>query len=96
MGHVPLYDDSAPIVCTITDQEVPDRLALLERMRTNLTAIEPSEHGLVLHFPIRDEVEADIRRFAADEKRCCEFWGFEVTKAPDELILRWDGPPRKP
>lgn len=37
--------------------------------------------------------EADLRRFAVDEKRCCQFWGFAVATTDHDLTLRWDGPP---
>ena len=33
-----------------------------------------------------------MRRFAVDEKRCCQFWGFAVIEGDDEIVLRWDGP----
>ena len=49
-------------------------------------------HGLLLHFPNRPEVAVDLRRFAVDEKRCCQFWGFAVVATADSLTLRWDGP----
>jgi hypothetical protein len=55
-----------------------------------LTSIRTTEHGLEAHF--RREADADVRRFAAAEKQCCRFWGFDVTTAAD-VRLRWDGPP---
>jgi hypothetical protein len=30
---VPIYDATAPIACTITDAEIPERVALVERIR---------------------------------------------------------------
>ncbi len=39
------------------------------------------------------QVEADVRRFATDEKGCCQFWGFNVETNADVLTLQWDGPP---
>jgi hypothetical protein len=90
---MPIYDATAPITCTIGTDEVAGRVELLERLRTNLRGLERTEHGLVLHFEKRPEVEADVRRFAADEKRCCQFWGFAVHGADDDLTLRWDAPP---
>lgn len=35
----------------------------------------------------------DLRRFAVDEKRCWQFWGFAVASTDHDLTLRWDGPP---
>jgi hypothetical protein len=93
LNPMPIYDATAPITCTIGTDEVAGRVELLERLRTNLRWLERTEHGLVLHFEKRPEVEADVRRFAVDEKRCCRFWGFAVHAAADDLTLRWDAPP---
>jgi hypothetical protein len=90
---LPLYDDSAPIACTIGAEEIPDRIAIVERMRAATTSLERTETGLLLQFPREPEIEADVRRFVVDEKRCCQFWGFAVIEGDDEIVLRWDGPP---
>ena len=92
MKPIPLYDETAPVACTISDEEIPDRVAQLERMRDNLDAVERTDHGLLLRFPVRADIEADLRRFAIDEKRCCQFWGFDVV-TDGGLALRWDAPP---
>jgi hypothetical protein len=93
MKPVPIYDSTAPITCTIGTEEVSGRIELLERLRTTLRRLDHTDHGLLLHFEERPEVEADLRRFAVDEKRCCQFWGFAVHGADDDLTLRWDAPP---
>jgi hypothetical protein len=90
---LPIYDASAPIVCTIAHADVPERLALVGRMRAAATRIERTPHGLVLHFPHDPEVLADLHAFAVGEKGCCGFWGFEIVDRGDEVALRWDGPP---
>lgn len=91
---IPIYDETAPVACTIGDDEVADRVELLERMRDDLERLERTEHGLLLHFSSgRPGIEDDVRRFAVDEKRCCAFWGFDVITSPGLLALRWDGPP---
>jgi hypothetical protein len=90
---IPVYDDTAPITCTIGSDEIPERIELVEQVRHNLERIERTQHGLLLHFPNRPDIDADLRRFAVDEKRCCQFWGFEVGTTPDQITLRWDGPP---
>jgi hypothetical protein len=90
---IPLYDETKPISCTIDRGEVSTRVELIERMRLNLDRIERGEHGMILRFPNRADIEADLERFAVDEKRCCEFWGFAVEVQADELTLRWDAPP---
>lgn len=90
---IPIYDATAPIACTATNEEITGRIEQLERMRTHLTRFERTEHGLSLHFPNRPDIDAHVRRFTADEQRCCTFWGFDVAATGDELTLRWDGPP---
>jgi hypothetical protein len=93
MKRLPLYDESADIACTITPDEVPARIELVEKMRRGLNRLERTEHGLLLFFAPDRIDEADVRRFASDEKRCCQFWGFAVEAAPETLSLLWDGPP---
>ena len=83
MKSIPLYDATAPIVCIADDDEIPERIDQVERMRDALDHVDRTEHGLLLRFPNEPAVEADVRRFAADEKRCCQFWGFEVLDDDD-------------
>ena len=89
----PIFDGAAPVACTASSTEIPIRIEQVERMRTHLDRLERTPHGLLLHFRNRPDIEAELRRFAVDEKRCCTFWGFAVDTTDDELALRWDGPP---
>ena len=93
MTHEPIHDADAPITCTIGEDDVPERVALVERLRTGLDCVERTEHGLLLHFPTQPAIEVDLRRLAVQEKACCQFWGFAVDATTDELTLRWDGRP---
>ena len=82
-----------PIACTITAAEVPDRVALMARLGRRLERVERTERRALLHFTPDGEVEADLRRFAVDEKQCCQFWELTVEAGASGLMLRWDGPP---
>jgi hypothetical protein len=93
MKPIPLYDATAPITCTINPDEIAGRIEAIERMRTNLQRLDRTDHGLVLHFANRPDLAADVHRFAIDEKRCCQFWGFAIESTDYELTLRWDAPP---
>ena len=93
MTTIPIYDASAPTTCTATSDEIPVRIAQIERMRADLDRIERTAHGMLLHFPNRPDIEAELRRFTVDEKECCRFWGFDIAMTSDELVLRWDAPP---
>ena len=90
---IPLYDDTAPVACTISNAEIPERIELIERIRTAMTTIERTPTGLLLHFPDQPPVRSDLATFAVGEKQCCLFWGFDVVDEPDGVALRWDGPP---
>src|SRR5204863_9528355 len=82
-----------PIVCTLDASEVQERIELFERLRLEHVRLDRTEHGVLLHFPARPDVEADLRRFADEEKRCCTFWGFEIERVDADVTLRWDAPP---
>src|SRR5690349_90997 len=83
---------SAPVMCTIDDGEIPDRIALLERMRASLDDIERTPTGLFLLFPDNVEIRADLATFTVDEKQCCQFWDFAIVDLPHGVGLRWDAP----
>ena len=93
MNLIPIYDATVPIACTATDDEIQSRIQQIERLRSDLTRLERTEHGLLLHVPNRSGIDTYLRAFTIDEKGCCAFWGFEITTSDDELTLRWDGPP---
>jgi hypothetical protein len=91
---IPLYDETAPIACTIDEADIPARQAQLDRLRAAAARpVERTPHGLLLRFGDADAaVRDDVRAFARDEGRCCTFWGFAVDEE-DGVTLRWDGPP---
>lgn len=93
MKTIPIYDATAPIACTADDREIATRIEQVERMHSNLDRIERTEHGVLLHFPNRPDIEAELRRFTVEEKGCCRFWGFDIAATTDGLTLRWDAPP---
>jgi hypothetical protein len=92
---IPIYDATAPIVCTLTAGEVQERRDLLEWLRANLARITRTEHGMLLHFPAGAGADIDdrLQHFARVEKQCCQFWGFEVEHSGRATTLRWDAPP---
>lgn len=93
MKTIPIYDATAAIACTAGSDEIADRIEQIERLRSHLTRLERTEHGLLLHLPNRPDIDAEVRAFAVAEKGCCAFWGFAVSSADAGLTLRWDGPP---
>ena len=93
MKRIPLYDETATISCSLSAEEIPARLETIDLLRRRHDHLERTEHGLLLHFAPDADLEAELRRFAVDEKRCCQFWGFDVLTGDGGLALRWDGPP---
>lgn len=93
MKSIPIYDATAPIACTAGRDELPVRKEQIGRLRAFGPTVERGDHGLLLHFPNRPEVDAEVRDFTVAEKGCCSFWGFEVTSTDDRITLRWDAPP---
>jgi hypothetical protein len=91
--RLPLYDESADIACTITADEIPRRIELVQKMRSAMSGLERTEHGIILSFAPAAETEAVVKRFVVDESRCCRFWGFAIEASSSELSLRWDAPP---
>jgi hypothetical protein len=91
MTRIPI-DLAAPIACTASRDDLHERIAQLERLRDRLRSVERTEQGLVLHLEPGADVRAALERFVADEKGCCQFWGFEICDGRD-LTLRWEGPP---
>ena len=92
MEKLPIYDATAPIVCTLSTAELEERLRLFERMRSSMTELNRTEHGILLRFPPGALLERELRAFVADEKACCAFWGFSLAADAEALTLRWDAP----
>jgi hypothetical protein len=85
-------DVTAPIACSATGGELAARLDEIERLRRDVVAVERTSEGLLLSFTPDEARRAQLERFAAEEKGCCQFWGFEVSSTAAALMLRWDGP----
>ena len=90
---LPIYDATAPIVCSLDEGQREERLALIARLRDELEQVDRTEHGMLLRFPSDRDLDAEIQHFAQVEKACCGFWGFDVQRAGSRTTLRWDAPP---
>jgi hypothetical protein len=80
------------MACTIAPADIPERVELVGRMRAAALDVTRTEHGLLLGFPADPAVEADVRRFTIDEKRCCTFWELAVEVGEARVELVWEGP----
>jgi hypothetical protein len=86
-------DMRAPIACTAGREEIADRIEQIGFMRDRVRSIDRTPTGIVLWFDNDPSLLMRLEQFAADEKGCCKFWGFDLTEAGDRLTLAWDGPP---
>ena len=93
MKLIPIYDDTVPIACTASSDELPIRIDQVERLRNHHTRVDRTTDGILLRFPRTPEIEAEVASFTVEEKACCAFRGFALTSTDDEIVLRWDGPP---
>ena len=93
MTSIPIYDATVPIMCTADGEEIAGRIEQIERMRGALQSLDRTPDGLTLHFPNTTAVVEDVRQLTIDEKGCCQFWGFEISSTPQQIHLRWEGPP---
>jgi hypothetical protein len=93
VNAIPIYDDTVPLACTASSDELRIRIDQIERLRSHLTRLERTTDGILLHLPNQPDIAAEVASFTIEEKACCAFWGFAVTATDDEITLRWDGPP---
>lgn len=91
MTRIPI-DLDAPVACTASRADLTARIDQVEHLRDRLRSIDRTPDGLLLHFDPDAQLEQRLERFVADEKGCCQFWGFEIGSSVDALTLGWDGP----
>jgi hypothetical protein len=87
MKQLPLFDDTAPITCTIEAGQRPGRKELLERMRTASLGVKRTDDGIVIAFS--PDAAPLFEEFTTLEKQCCAFFGFDI----ETNQLRWEAPP---
>jgi hypothetical protein len=78
--------DGSPIVCTLSAEDMPARVA--EWLATLATATEREEmpDGVRLRFDRATDVSS-LARLAAAENECCRWATFTITIAPDEVTM---------
>ena len=95
MKLIPLYDETAPVACTLDATDLDARLEQMDRMRGSLIGTARTEHGLLLRFAPSPEIEAELAQLRRRRKGLLSVLGFRVVRRPTdhEIALRWDGPP---
>ena len=81
-------DGTPAIACTLTPTEWPARLRAFEALSGHVKTWTRSGTKLRLRFPVRPEVEAQIRELMAREQVCCAFLSFTLKRVENEWW--WD------
>jgi hypothetical protein len=82
-----------PIACTLTPDAMTDRLAFIEKLRTDaLIAREATSTGARVRLRDAGDVERRTRQLIAAESSCCSFLSFSLDRVDGELVLEIDGP----
>jgi hypothetical protein len=88
-------DPQAPIACNLPPGEFGQRLRALETIvGRDLIGISRSTNGLTLRFAKGDraDLEADLTRWATDEKACCGFLGFAIASEAGVVTMEVAAP----
>lgn len=88
---LPLTD--VTVACSLSADEVPDRLAAWQRVVGLARRNEPTETGVRLVLPASPELAAEVAALVVSEKACCPFFGFALDFATtDEFSLEVAAP----
>lgn len=64
-----LYNPTKPMACSIEAVDIPDHLACLERIRSELRSVDRTRYGVVLHVADSEANASDVARFVGVEQR---------------------------
>ncbi len=83
-------DTDAPIACSLSSDELPERLAELETLgREALLSV--SSNG-ALRFRADAATRERLEAVIAAESRCCSFLSFDLREQANELLLTIGAP----
>jgi hypothetical protein len=82
-----------PIACTLTADDMGDRLAEWHAALARATTREATAGGYRLRFAPDAVFAGELANLAAREVDCCAFFTFSVTVATDDLALDVLAPP---
>ncbi|HEY3188726.1 MAG TPA: hypothetical protein VGJ70_14695 [Solirubrobacteraceae bacterium] len=78
--------------CTLSQAEMPDRLAETAVLGRSLRSSVVTEGRAVLRFRGDADTRARAAAFVAAESVCCSFLSMELFDEPDALVLTVEGP----
>jgi MerR family transcriptional regulator, copper efflux regulator len=81
-----------PIACSLTSEELPQRLSQAEDLGAGLVDVETRGERALLHFRSDRATRAAVDAFIAAESKCCPFFSFETAEQSDTLSLAIEAP----
>jgi hypothetical protein len=85
--------NQTPIACTLTEAELPDRIASARALGERaLTGLEVGGRRALLRF---DGERAEVEALVAAERRCCPFLTFEIIRSAGVIELEIRLPRRR-
>ena len=84
----------APIACTLTAAEVPERMAQIAALGADaLTSAQLTGAHAVLRFQNGAATRERLADIVAAEATCCAFLAMRLDDEDDAVVLTIDGPP---
>src|SRR4051794_38166226 len=85
-------ESPAPIACSLTAAELPERLAEMSALgRSSLLTAETAGHQAVLRFRPGPDTGERLAAIVAAEAECCAFLTMELREEPDAIALTIEG-----
>jgi hypothetical protein len=83
-----------PIVCTLSADALPERLARLRRVVEGARVVRDTAEGVLLEFVPAAQYAPELLDLALAERTCCSFLRFilELEPQPDVLRVRIESP----
>ncbi len=85
----------SPVACTLTDNELRERLSgLLAKVRDQVQEVKSLDSGCAMRFESSSEIIDELTRLIQLERNCCQFLEFNLRVLPEQgpIWLELSGP----
>lgn len=83
--------DHDELVCTLDPTDAPQRAIQAGQLRQHLLGRERLTDAVILYFSA--DAEPHVREFVRAESNCCSFFGFDIIRGDDHVLLEITAPP---
>lgn len=85
--------EAAPIACSLSGDELPERAAQMARLgRNSLAGLTVKGSSATLRFHAGTGTETALADFIAAESACCPFFRFDTDLGDGEILLLVEAP----